>query len=66
MVLFNAENLVSLVDDGEALGVGEGPFVIGAFAGLGVGGGEGLAEVSDEWETGKIYLNVENQTQPSV
>jgi hypothetical protein len=31
-----------------------------------VGGGEGLAEVSDEWETGKIYLNVENQTQPSV
>lgn len=25
-----------------------------------------LAEVSDEWETGKIYLNVENQTQPSV
>ena len=25
-----------------------------------------LAEVSDEWETGKIYLNMENQTQPSV
>ena len=43
MVLFNAENLVSLVDDGEAFGVGEGPFVIGALAGLGVGGGEGLA-----------------------
>jgi hypothetical protein len=25
-----------------------------------------LAELSDEWETGKIYLNPENQTQPSV
>ena len=25
-----------------------------------------LAETSDEWETGKIYLNMENQTQPSV
>src|SRR5271166_2318024 len=25
-----------------------------------------LAELSDEWETGKIYLNVENQSQPSV
>jgi len=25
-----------------------------------------LAELSDEWETGKIYLNMENQTQPSV
>ena len=25
-----------------------------------------LAETSDEWETGKIYLNLENQTQPSV
>ena len=25
-----------------------------------------LAEFSDEWETGKIYLNMECQTQPSV
>jgi transposase-like protein len=25
-----------------------------------------LAETSDEWETGKIYLNMEHQTQPSV
>lgn len=25
-----------------------------------------LAETSAEWETGKIYLNMENQTQPSV
>ena len=25
-----------------------------------------LAEVSDEWETGKIYLNMDNPTQPSV
>ena len=25
-----------------------------------------LADVSDEWETGKIYLNLDNQTQPSV
>jgi putative transposase len=25
-----------------------------------------LAETSDEWETGKIYLNMENTTQPSV
>ena len=25
-----------------------------------------LAETSDEWETGKIYLNMEYQTQPSV
>jgi putative transposase len=25
-----------------------------------------LAETSEEWETGKIYLNMENQTQPSV
>ena len=25
-----------------------------------------LAEISDEWETGKIYLNMECQTQPSV
>jgi putative transposase len=25
-----------------------------------------LAETSQEWETGKIYLNMENQTQPSV
>lgn len=25
-----------------------------------------LAETSDEWETGKIYLNMECQTQPSV
>jgi transposase-like protein len=25
-----------------------------------------LAELSEEWETGKIYLNMENQTQPSV
>ena len=25
-----------------------------------------LAEASEEWETGKIYLNMENQTQPSV
>jgi len=25
-----------------------------------------LAETSDEWETGKIYLNMEHHTQPSV
>ena len=25
-----------------------------------------LNETSDEWETGKVYLNMENQTQPSV
>ena len=25
-----------------------------------------LAEISDEWETGKVYLNMECQTQPSV
>jgi putative transposase len=25
-----------------------------------------LAETSEEWETGKIYLNMETQTQPSV
>lgn len=25
-----------------------------------------LAECSDEWETGKVYLNMENQTPPSV
>ena len=25
-----------------------------------------LNETSEEWETGKIYLNMENQTQPSV
>ena len=25
-----------------------------------------LAEKSEEWESGKIYLNMENQTQPSV
>ena len=25
-----------------------------------------LAETSEEWETGKIYLNMDNQTQPSV
>ena len=25
-----------------------------------------LAETSQEWETGKVYLNMENQTQPSV
>ena len=25
-----------------------------------------LAEVSDEWETGKIHLNMENQSQPSI
>jgi transposase-like protein len=25
-----------------------------------------LAETSDEWETGKIYLNMECLTQPSV
>jgi putative transposase len=25
-----------------------------------------LAEFSDEWETGKIYLSMENKTQPSV
>ncbi len=25
-----------------------------------------LAETSDEWETGKAYLNMQNQTQPSV
>jgi len=25
-----------------------------------------LAEFSDEWETGKVYLNMESQTQPSV
>lgn len=25
-----------------------------------------LAEYSDEWETGKVYLNMENQTPPSV
>jgi hypothetical protein len=28
---------------GQALGVGEGPLVVGAFAGFGVGGGERLA-----------------------
>ena len=25
-----------------------------------------LAEISDEWEAGKIYLTMENPTQPSV
>ena len=25
-----------------------------------------LAETSEEWESGKIYLNMENQPQPSV
>ncbi|MEN9576446.1 MAG: hypothetical protein RL514_4593, partial [Verrucomicrobiota bacterium] len=25
-----------------------------------------LAETSDDWETGKIYLNMANQTPPSV
>ena len=25
-----------------------------------------LAETSDEWETGTIYLNMETSTQPSV
>jgi len=25
-----------------------------------------LAETSDDWETGKIYRNMENQTPPSV
>jgi len=25
-----------------------------------------LTEISDEWETGKVYLNMENQAQPSV
>ena len=25
-----------------------------------------LAETSDDWETGKIYLNMENQNPPSV
>ena len=25
-----------------------------------------LSETSDEWETGKIYLDMENQTPPSV
>jgi len=25
-----------------------------------------LAEFSDEWETGKVYLNMESPTQPSV
>jgi len=25
-----------------------------------------LAETSDDWESGKIYLNMENQTEPSV
>ena len=25
-----------------------------------------LYETSDEWETGKIYLNMENQPPPSV
>jgi hypothetical protein len=25
-----------------------------------------LAETSEEWETGKTYLNMDNQTQPSV
>ena len=25
-----------------------------------------LCETNDDWETGKIYLNMENPTQPSV
>ena len=25
-----------------------------------------LAETSDDWETGEIYLNMENQNPPSV
>ena len=25
-----------------------------------------LAETSDDWETGKLYLNMANQTPPSV
>lgn len=25
-----------------------------------------LAEISDEWETGKVYLSMECQSQPSV
>ena len=25
-----------------------------------------LCETNDDWETGKIYLNMENQPQPSV
>ena len=25
-----------------------------------------LAEISDDWEAGKIYLTMENSTQPSV
>ena len=25
-----------------------------------------LAETSDDWETGNIYLNMENQNPPSV
>jgi transposase-like protein len=25
-----------------------------------------LAEISEEWESGKIYLNMQHQTQPSV
>ena len=25
-----------------------------------------LAETSDDWETGKIYINMENQNPPSV
>jgi hypothetical protein len=40
---FDAEDFIDFIDDGQALGVGEGSFVVGAFAGLGVGGGEGLA-----------------------
>ena len=40
---FDAENFIDFIDDGSALGLGEGPFVVGAFAGFGVGGGERLA-----------------------
>jgi hypothetical protein len=25
-----------------------------------------LAEISEEWESGRIYLNMETSTQPSV
>jgi hypothetical protein len=47
---FDAENFIDFIDDGPALGLGEGPFVIGALAGLG-GGRRRTGEV-DGWIDG--------------